>query len=504
MSNASSILADSGRALCEPAVADAGEGARVLAASSLGGCLVFVASAIAAVALAAIGRDMRLSALELQWVMNAELLPLATLTMVAGAVGDRYGRKRIFLAGVALYGLGTVAVGFAPGFAPLVAGRFAQGLGDAMILPTGLSLLGRAFPADGKARAVGIWSAAAAVASGVAPAAAGAILDHGSWRATFLMLVPVVFVALAVCAAWIPGDTARGRAGIDGGGAILSVIGLGGLAAALTSLSNGSGARAWVVASLVAGLGGLLGLVANERRLGGKAMFPPSLFASRSVVGANLYTALLYGAFTVMLTSLPFVMIRGAHLATWIAGLAFVPLQVLVAVVSPLAGVLCRRFGRRPPLFAGAAVVALGCLASLRIGPEATYWTDIFPPVLLLALGMSVAIAPLTTLVLTSVEPDRAGTAAGVNGAVSRAGSLFAIALLGGVLQQDGLGLFPGFHAAMAASAIACVLAALAVFVIEPGPHVDYVPRDRAERGGFRPDRRSGANRPGAGTRSRT
>ena len=138
---------------------------------------------------------------------------------------------------------------------------------------------------------------------------------------------------------------------------------------------------------------------------------------------------------------------------------------------------LCRRFGRRLPLFAGGAVVALGCAMSLRVGPNATYRADIFPAILLLALGMSVAIAPLTTLVLTSVESDRAGPRL-ANSAISRAGSLFAIALLGGVLQQGGPQLFAGFHMAMAVAAVACVLATLAVFIIEPGPHVDFIPRD--------------------------
>lgn len=478
MSRASLILTDSGLALSEPKAVGARGDTKVLVASSLGSCLVFVSSAVVAVALAAIGHDMRLSPLDLQWVMNAELLPLAALTIVAGALGDRHGQKRIFLAGIVVYGLGAATMGFAPGFGPLIVGRFVQGLGEALILPNGLSLLGQAFPADKKARAVGIWSAAAAVASGVAPAIAGAILDHGSWRATVLMLLPIVVGALVVGAVWIPKDSTTSHARIDSGGAILSTVGLGGLGAGLTSLTNGSGLNLWVVVTLIAGLGGLFGLIANERRLGDNAMLPPSLFTSRSVVGANLFTALLYGAFTVMLTLIPFVMIRGAHLPTLVAGLAFIPLQVLIAVVSPLAGVLCRRFGRRLPLFAGGAVVALGCAMSLRIGSDATYWADIFPAILLLALGMSLAIAPLTTLVLTSVEPDRAGTAAGVNSAVSRAGSLLAIALLGGVLQQGGPQLLSGFHMAMAAAAVACVLSTLAVFIIEAGPHVDYIPRD--------------------------
>jgi EmrB/QacA subfamily drug resistance transporter len=478
VSSAPLILTDCGLALSEPKAVGAQGSTKVLVASSFGSSLVFVSSAVVTVALAAIGRDMGLSPLELQWVMNAELLPLAALTLLTGALGDRFGQKRMFLAGIALYGVGAIAIGFAPGFAPLIVGRFVQGLAEALILPNGLSVLGQAFPADKKARAVGIWSAAAAVASGVAPAIAGVILDHGSWRTTFVMLVPVVAGALAVGAMWIPEYSPTSHARVDVRSAILSIIGLGALGAGLTSLTNGSGLNLWVLVTLIVGAGALAALIVTEQRLGENAMLPPSLLVSRSLVGANLFTALIYGPFTVMLTLIPFVMIRGAHLPTVVAGLAFIPLQVLITVVSPLAGMLCRRVGRRLPLFAGGAVVALGCAMALRIGPNATYWADIFPPIVLLALGMSLAIAPLTTLVLTSVDSDRAGTVSGVNSAVSRAGSLFAIALLGGVLQQDGPQLFSGFHTAMAVAAVACVLATLAVFIIEPGPHVDFIPRD--------------------------
>jgi Na+/melibiose symporter-like transporter len=291
------------------------------------------------------------------------------------------------------------------------------------------------------------------------------------------MLLPVVAGALAVATVWIPKDSPTSHARIDVAGGVFSTVGLGGLGAGLTSLTNGSGLNLWVLVTLIVGLGSFACLIVAERRLGDNAMLPPSLFASRSVVGANLFTALLYGAFTVMLTLIPFVMIRGAQLPTLVAGMAFIPLQVLITVVSPLAGVLCRWSGRRLPLFAGGAVVALGCVMTLRVGSNATYWADIFPSILLLSLGMSLAIAPLTTLVLTSVESDRAGTASGVNSAVSRAGSLLAIALLGGVLQQGGPQLFSEFHTAMAVAAIASVLATLAVFIIEPGPHVDFIPR---------------------------
>jgi len=275
VSSASLILTDRSLALSEPKAAGAQGSTKVLAASSLGSCLVFVSSSLVTVVLAAIGRDMRLSPLDLQWVMNAEFLPLAALTLIAGALGDRFGQKRIFLAGIALYGLSAAAIGFAPSFATLIVGRFLQGLGEAVILPNGLSVLGRAFPADRKARAVGVWSAAAAVASGVAPAIAGAILDHGSWRATFLMLLPVVAGALAVGAAWIPKGSPTNRTRVDVRGALLSAVGLGGLGAGMTSLTNGSGLNLWVLVTLIVGLGGLFGLIVNERRLGDNAMLPP-------------------------------------------------------------------------------------------------------------------------------------------------------------------------------------------------------------------------------------
>lgn len=228
------------------------------------------------------------------------------------------------------------------------------------------------------------------------------------------MLLPAAVGALAAGIVWIPKHCPTGRARVDVGGAVFSTVGLGGLGAALTSLTNGSGLNPWVLVTLIISLGGLACLIMIEQRLSDDAMLPPSLFASRSVVGANLFTALLYGAFTVMLTLIPFVMIRGAHLPTLFAGLAFIPLQVRITVVSPLADMLCRRFGRRLPLFAEGALVGLGCAMTLRVGSNATYWADIFPPILL-SLGVSLAIAPLTTLVLTSAGSDRAGTASGVN-----------------------------------------------------------------------------------------
>jgi MFS family permease len=476
MKGVSQVFADGALALTAPREGPIHNPNAILAASALGSCLAFASGGIVSVALAAMGRDLQMAPFQLQWVVNAELLPLAALTLVAGAAGDRFGQRRMFLLGLSIFAVAALASAFATGWGMLVAARLLAGVGEALILPNGMSILGQAFPAETKARAVGVWSAVAAVASAVAPAIAGLLLTHGSWRMTLLIPIPVAVAALALSVRLIPKSPANRAAPIDIGGAVLSAVGLGGIGWCLTQLTDGGGAS-------IPALGGLLGaaiaiaaLVVAERRRGDRAMLPPALFASRSVVGANLYTVLLYGPFTVVLTLIPFVIIRGTHLPTIVAGLAFVPLQALIIFVSPLAGLLCRRFGRRPPLFVGSLLVAGGCVLALRIGPEASYWKDIFPAVLLVAIGMSAALAPLTTLVLTAVDPERAGVATGVNSAVSRAGSLLAVALLGGVLQMGGPALFKGLDAALIASAASCLVATLAAFIIEPGPHVDYLP----------------------------
>ena len=478
VSGATQVFADGAIALSKRKTRGILSSNAVLAGTSLAGCLAFVGGSVVTVALSAIGRDLKLSSAELQWLVNAELLPLAALTLIAGALGDRVGQKRMLITGIMVFGLGIATMSIATGSLALFAARFLQGLGEAFILPNSLSLLGQGFPAESKARAVGVWSAAAAVASAIAPAATGAILVAGGWRIPFVLLLPLVAAALFLTVVWIPEGTRRADTPIDIGGAVFSAVGLGSLAAGLTNLSNSGELTSFVMACFGASLVAFLAMIVVERHRGKRAMLPPSLFASRSVVGANLFTALLYGAFSAIFTLLPFVMIRGAELSVLIVGFAFIPVQAVMTIVSPLAGMLCRRFGRRTPLLAGAIVTAFACLAALRIDERSFYLADIFPAVLLLAIGMSLAIAPLTTLVLTTVEVDHAGTAAGVNAAVSRAGSLLAVALLGGVLRGGGSELIAGFHTAMVWSAVVSVLAALSVLIVEPGPHVDFIPRD--------------------------
>jgi MFS family permease len=447
----------------------------ILAASSVGGSLVFVSGAVINVALAAIGRDLSLGAHALQWLLNAELLPLAALTLVGGALGDRYGQRQVFLAGIALFGVASLGSAFAHNGAQLVCGRLLQGVGEALTLPTGLTILGQAFPPERKSWAVGLFSASAAVASAIAPALAGLLLDRGSWRGAFLMQVFLAGVAFVLAQMWTPKAPASEHAPIDLAAAGLSVTGLGALGWSLMALTNGTARPLVFVIGALATILAFVALGAVELRKGDRAMLPPALFAGRTVIALSLFTTTLYGAFNAILTLVPFVMIKGAHLSSLLAGVAFIPLQILIIAVSPLAGVLCARFGHSIPLAVGALVTGLGCVAALKIGGAAHYWIDVFPAVGLVAVGMSFVIAPLTTLVMTSVDALHAATASGFNGALSRAGSLSAVALLGGVLQQSGDDLIRSFHMAMMISAGACVGAALVAFSIAPTPDPDPV-----------------------------
>jgi MFS family permease len=468
MTSITQVCCELERARSTPSFHNESRSGELLAASCSGCCLVFVSGSVVSVALAAIGRDMTLRADQLQWIINAELLPLAALTLLGGALGDRYGQRRIFLLGIALFGVASVGCAVSANWAQLICGRFIQGVGEALILPAGLTILSGAFSPERKGAAVGIWSASAAVASAIAPAVAGLILDRGSWRATFLMQVPLAALAFIAASAWVRPVPHDVRTPIDVPAALLSILGLTVLGWSLMKLSDRSANAAYSVAGLLVAASLFFVLALVEWRKKERAMLPPALFAARTVVSLNVFTLALYGAFAANQTLIPFVMIKGANLSALVAGLAFVPLQILIVVVSPMASMLCSRFGRRVPLVAGAVMAGMGCAAALRIGVGAQYWRDIFPAILLIATGMSLALAPMTTLVLTSVDANHAATASGFNSAVSRAGSLAAVALLGSVLQQSGTDLIGGFHMAMLVSAAACVVAMFAALSIAP------------------------------------
>jgi len=453
----------------EPSRADAC-GPRALVASTIGSSLVFLSGSVISVALPAIRDGLHFSAVDVQWTLNAELLPLAAVSMTGGALGDRYGRRNVFLFGGALFLFASVWACFATGLTTLLLARLIQGLAEALILPNGLTIVGQAFPIAQKSRAIGIWSGSIAVISAVGPALAGYLIDHFGWRAAFLINVPMAATGIVLTWLWVPKDTVNLDRPIDVTGALLSAIALGSLGWSLTTVSSMGGFSAMAAAGVVVCVVAAVLLLRVERQRGDNAMLPTPLFGSATLAGINLYTALLYGAIAVLLTMIPYTMIRGSGMTARIAGTAFIPLQIMMATLSPMAPILCARIGHRAPLAIGAVITALGCALTLRITPDMGYWFGYFPAILVMSAGMSLAVAPLTTLVLTSVEDKYAGVASGFNGAISRAGSLIAIALLGNLLTGAGAISLAHMHSAMIVGAAACLAAAAAIQLLVPDP----------------------------------
>jgi EmrB/QacA subfamily drug resistance transporter len=438
----------------------------VLLATILASSLAMVDGSVVNVGLPVIGRSLSADAGALPWVINAYLLPLSALLLLGGAAGDRYGRRRLLIAGVALFAMASVICALAPNLAVMLLGRFLQGIGAAVLMPNSLAILGQTFSGEAKGRAVGIWASAGTIAAAVGPVLGGWLVDIGGWRGIFLINVPLAAAAIALAWRAMPPDPDTDGLPLDIPGGALATLALGGLTWALTI---GSGRGGWTpsavgLAVIAAAL--LVVFVAVEKRLGERAMMPLSLFASKSFVGLTLLTLLLYGALGAWLVMLPYVLIEAAGYSSVAAGAALLPLPLVVSFISPIMGGVAGRIGSRALLTIGPLVVAAGFWLALRIGARADYWKDVLPAVAVLAVGLSFAVAPLTTAVLGSVDLRHTGSASGFNSAVARTGGLVATALLGAVLTMEGDLLLRAFHTALWIGAAASAAAAMAVIVL--------------------------------------
>jgi EmrB/QacA subfamily drug resistance transporter len=442
----------------------------VLAAAILASSLAFVDGSVVNVGLPAIDADFRANASDLQWVVNAYLLPLSALLLLGGAAGDRLGRTRLLVSGTALFGLASIVCAFAPDLFWLLAGRVAQGVGSAMLMPNSLSILGTAFSGVARGRAIGIWAAAGAAMAAFGPVLGGGLIDVMGWRTIFLINLPLALGAIAITVIFIK-ETRReaGAPALDSLGGFLATGALGLLTWGLTV---GSGISGWTTTAYLLCAGGFLlalGFLAVENTRGDHAMMPLALFSSSDFVGLTTLTLLLYGALGALLVLLPYVLIRADGYSGTEAGGALFPFAVVLALASPVMGSLAGRIGSRIPLTVGPLIVAGGFLIALRIGLQANYWTDVLPCILVMAIGMAGAVAPLTNAVLASVDHHHTGAASGLNSAVARTGGLVATALLGGALGTSGSILINGFHVTMVACAAASLgAAASAFFLISP------------------------------------
>lgn len=405
-----------------------------LVAAILGSSMAFIDGTVVNVTLPAIQRKLGATTSDAQWVMESYALFLASLLLVGGVLGDRFGRKRIFMIGTALFTLASIGCALSTAVGPLIAARAIQGIGAALLVPGSLALISATYPQSERGAAIGTWSAFSGITAAIGPVIGGYLVDHYSWTWAFLINAPVGAMLLVLCAAKVPESTGTTKPGaIDVPGASLVTIGLAGLVFAFIEAPSRGWSATPIWMALVVGLLALLLFVRVEARAT-SPMLPLGLFRERNFAGANVLTLLLYAALGGSLFFVPLNLIQVQGYAATAAGAALLPFIAIMFVMSRWAGSLVDRFGSRLPLAAGPLIAALGFAMFALPSIVSSYWTSFFPAMCVLGLGMSITVAPLTTTVMNAVGKELAGTASGINNAVSRTAALLAIALFGFVL----------------------------------------------------------------------
>lgn len=441
-------------------------GRRVLLAAVLGSGLASIDATVVNVALPAIGRDLQADFADLQWTVTGYTLTLAALILLGGALGDRFGRRRVFVVGVVWFAVASLLCGLAPDVEVLIACRALQGVGGALLTPGSLALISSSFPAVDRARAIGAWAGLSGVATAAGPFLGGYLVQVASWRWVFLINVPLAVWVVVLAQRCVPESRDPDASGpVDVAGAALGALGLAGLTYALIEAPVRGGRSPEVLAAAVTGVVALGAFLLVERRAAAP-MLPLGLFGSRVFSAVNAVTFVVYGAFGGVLFLLVVALQTVAGFPPVAAGTALLPVTVVMLLLSPRAGAWAQVTGPRLPLTAGPLVCAAGVLLLLRVGPGSSYVQDVLPGVVVLGLGLSWLVAPLTATVLAAADSRHAGIASGVNNTVARAAGLLAVAVLpalGGLTGDDyadPVALADGFRTALLACAAVLVAGA--------------------------------------------